>query len=334
MIAFGPVPSRRLGHSLGINNIQPKTCSYSCVYCQVGRTLRKQVERRPFFRPEGMVADVNSKLDKIRPRNEPVDYLTFVPDGEPTLDSEIGREIELVRLTGIKVAVITNGSLMGRDDVRAELMRADWVSVKVDSVTERTWRRVNRPHRSLQLERMLDGMQRFARDFSGTLVTETMLVKGFNDTEESVGAVGEFLARLRPAVTYLAIPIRPPAEKRGQPPGEETVNRAYQLLLGKVDRLEYLIGYEGNAFASTGDAEDDLLSIAAVHPMRRDAVQSLLAKSGAGWQIVDGLISRGEIVEVEHGGSRFYLRRFLGSGPTRGNHPTAPGRRRCSGNGD
>lgn len=317
MIAFGPVPSRRLGHSLGINNIQPKACSYSCVYCQVGRTLRKQVERRPFFGPEEVVADVSAKLDNVRSRDEPVDYLTFVPDGEPTLDCNIGREIELVRRAGIKVAVITNGSLMGREDVRAELMRADWVSMKVDSVTERTWRKVNRPHQSLQLVRMLDGMQRFARDFRGTLATETMLVKGLNDTDESVGAVGEFLAQLRPAVAYLAIPIRPPAEKHGQPPGEEIVNRAYQLLLGKVDRLEYLIGYEGNAFASTGDAEDDLLSITAVHPMRRDAVQSLLAKSEAEWQVVDGLIARGEMVEVEHGGSRFYLRRFHDSGPTR-----------------
>ncbi|MBN2537308.1 radical SAM protein [candidate division WOR-3 bacterium] len=314
MLAFGPVPSRRLGHSLGINNIQPKACSYSCVYCQVGRTLRMEVERRSLFGPEEVLAAVTDKLDKVRSRKEPVDYLTFAPDGEPTLDINLGLEIEMVRRTGVKVAVITNASLLGREDVRSELMKADWVSLKVDAVTEKTWTRVNRPHRSLQAGAVQDGMLRFAGDFTGALATETMLVRGLNDTEESVGAVGDFLARLQPSVSYLAVPIRPPAEKRGQPPDEETVNRAFQLLSGKVDRLEYLIGYEGNAFASTGDAEADLLSITAVHPMRRDAVENLLAKAGAEWQVVDGLVARGEIAEVEHDGKLFYLRRFRGSG--------------------
>jgi len=157
MIAFGPVPSRRLGRSLGINNIPPKVCTYSCVYCQLGRTIKMQVERRAFYEPEDILRDVQDKVEKAREAGESVDYLTFVPDGEPTLDINLGREIELLRPLGIKIAVITNSSLIWREDVREALMKADWVSLKMDSVREEVWRRINRPHGSLQLTSILDG---------------------------------------------------------------------------------------------------------------------------------------------------------------------------------
>ena len=133
MIAFGPVPSRRLGRSLGINNIPPKVCTYSCIYCQVGRTLDMQVERRSFYNPDDIAAEVREKVEKAKAVGESIDYLTFVPDGEPTLDANLGREIELLRPLGLKIAVISNGSLITRTDVRDELMQADWVSLKVDS---------------------------------------------------------------------------------------------------------------------------------------------------------------------------------------------------------
>jgi len=125
MIAFGPVPSRRLGRSLGVNNIPPKVCTYSCVYCQVGRTIRMQVERRVFYGPEEILQAARDKVERARESGEPIDYLTFVPDGEPTLDVNLGREIELLRSLGIKIAVITNASLIWREDVREALMKAD-----------------------------------------------------------------------------------------------------------------------------------------------------------------------------------------------------------------
>ena len=144
MIVFGPVPSRRLGRSLGINNIPPKMCTYSCVYCQLGRTMKMQVERSAFYRPEDILRGVQNKVEKAKEAGEPIDYLTFVPDGEPTLDVDLGREIELLRPLGIKIAVITNSSLMWRKDVREDLMRADWVSLKMDSAREAVWRRPGR----------------------------------------------------------------------------------------------------------------------------------------------------------------------------------------------
>jgi len=310
MIAFGPVPSRRLGRSLGINNIPPKACTYSCVYCQLGRTMKMRVERSVFYEPEKILQDVQNKIDRATEAGEPIDYLTFVPDGEPTLDINLGREIELLRSLGIPIAVITNSSLIWRQDVRQDLMRADWVSLKMDSVQEEVWHRVNRPHGALQLTSILDGALEFAEGFKGDLTTETMLVEGVNDGNDHIREVAAFLARLKPAMAYVAIPTRPPAEKWVRAPNEEVINRAYQILDKSVDHVEYLIGYEGNAFAFTGNVEEDLLGITAVHPMREDALSEFLARAGADWPVVHRLIAQGQLVQTGYKGRQFYMRRL------------------------
>jgi wyosine [tRNA(Phe)-imidazoG37] synthetase (radical SAM superfamily) len=310
LIAFGPVPSRRLGRSLGVNNIPPKVCTYSCVYCQLGRTIKMQVERHVFYEPEEILRDVQDKVERAKEVGESIDYLTFVPDGEPTLDVSLGHEIELLRPLGIKIAVITNSSLIWREDVREDLMKADWVSLKMDSVREAVWRRINRAYGTLQLTSILDGALEFAKAFRGELATETMLVEGVNDGDDHIREVAGFLARLRPATAYLAIPTRPPAEEWVQPPGEEAINRAYQILSERVNQVEYLIGYEGNAFAFTGNVEEDLLSITAVHPMREDAVSEFLARARADWPVVHELVEQGQLIKTEYEGKRFYMRRL------------------------
>jgi wyosine [tRNA(Phe)-imidazoG37] synthetase (radical SAM superfamily) len=283
MITFGPVPSRRLGRSLGINNIPPKVCTYACVYCQVGKTTRMQVDRAQFYDPEEIYMDVRKKVEKAQKKGESVDYLTFVPDGEPTLDANLGRTIELLKPLGFKIAVITNGSLIWREDVRADLAKADWVSFKIDSTIEKIWRRINRPQRMLKPEAIWAGLIEFADGYSGILVTETMLVKSLNDSAKSFRKIASFLNHLQPVKAYLAIPTRPPAKKWVIPPDEDVLNQAFQILNGKPFQVEYLIGYEGNAFAFTGDVQKDLLSITAVHPMRQDAVNEFLIRAGAEW---------------------------------------------------
>jgi wyosine [tRNA(Phe)-imidazoG37] synthetase (radical SAM superfamily) len=310
MIAFGPVPSRRLGRSLGVNNIPPKICTYSCAYCQLGRTIRLQATRSVFYEPEEVLKAVRRKVEAAGESGEPVDYLTFVPDGEPTLDANLGREIELLRPLGIKVAVITNGSLIWLCDVREDLVTADWVSLKVDSTREETWRRLDRPHGTLQLSSILEGMLRFSRAFPRELVTETMLIAGINDGHEQLEEVGDFLAQLEPARAYVSIPTRPPAEAWACPPSEEVINRTYQMLSERLPQVEYLIGYEGNAFAFTGDVEKDLLSITAVHPMRQEAVSDFLARAGADWSLVQRLIAQGQLVETAYAGRSFYMRKL------------------------
>lgn len=311
MIAFGPVPSRRLGRSLGINNIPPKVCTYACVYCQLGRTLKMQVERQTFYEPEEILKTVQEKVNSVKAAGESIDYLTFVPDGEPTLDLNLGREIELLRPLGLPIAVITNASLIWRADVRADLRNADWVSLKVDAVREDVWRRVDRPHGRLQLAALLDGLLEFAAAFEGELATETMLVEGLNDSAALVEETANFVARLQPATAYLAIPTRPPAEAWVRPPGEDVINRAYQIFSHRVGHVEYLIGYEGNAFTFTGNVAEDLLSITAVHPMREEAVSEFLRRAGADWPVVHHLIAQGQLVETEYEGRKFYLRKLF-----------------------
>jgi wyosine [tRNA(Phe)-imidazoG37] synthetase (radical SAM superfamily) len=306
-IVFGPVPSRRLGRSLGVNNIPHKVCPYSCVYCQVGRTLRFQIEPSRFYEPGEIVQKVS---EKIAESEGPIDYLTFVPDGEPTLDERIGETIEALKPLGIKIAVITNATLIDRQDVRTALRAVDWVSFKIDSVTEKTWKKVNRPHRRLSLQRILEGMLEFRTGYPGTLATETMLIAGINDGRENLKEIASFLARLRPQVSYISIPTRPPAERWVQAPRERIVARAHQILRGEVDRVELLIGYEGNAFAASGNPREDLLSITAVHPMQEQAVAALLGRTGADWSVVGELCAGGQLVETEYAGKKYFLRAF------------------------
>ena len=310
--AFGPVPSRRLGRSLGINNIPPKVCTYSCIYCQLGRTIKLTNKRDAFYPPEEILQDVREKIEKAKQAGESIDYLTFVPDGEPALDANLGREIELLKTLGIKIAVITNSSLIWQTEVRENLMKADWVSLKIDSVREDIWRKIDRPHGTLPFASILEGMLEFARAYRGELVTETMLVRGVNDVDEQGKEVAEFLAQLKPVKVYLSIPTRPPAERWVRVPGEEDINRVYQIFSGRIDGVEYLIGYEGDAFAFTGNVEEDLLNITAVHPMREEAMEKFLERAKTDWSVIDKLISRGQLVEVEYEGKRFYLRRLHG----------------------
>ncbi|MBE9514246.1 MAG: radical SAM protein [Chloroflexi bacterium] len=309
-MAFGPVPSRRLGRSLGINNIPPKSCTYSCVYCQIGRTPRMLVEREPFYLAEEILQDVEARVKEARAQGEPVDYLTFVADGEPSLDIKLGKTIKLLRPLDIKIAIISNGSLLWKDDVQEDLQGSDWVSLKIDATSEHLWRTINRPHGSLRLDTILAGISDFSRAFTGELTTETMLVHGTNDDPAELEKVAGFIARLKPERSYVAVPTRPPAEDWVRPATEHAVNTAYQLFREHSLNVEYLIGYEGNAFAFTGNLAEDLLSITSVHPMREDAVNELLSKANASWAAVETLINDGKLVETTFKGSRFYVRKM------------------------
>lgn len=311
MITFGPIPSRRLGRSLGINNIPPKICTYSCVYCQVGRTIQMQVHRKDYYDPVKILKDVQTKIEKVQASGDTIDYLTFVPDGEPTLDINLGQEIEMLGEFGIKIAVITNGSLLWREDVRQELLNADLVSVKVDSTQEDVWRKINRPHPGLNLDCILNGILAFAKEYKGDLITETMLVKDINDGESNVKDIARFISDIEPMNAFLAIPTRPPAVDIIRSPNEEIINRAYQIFSEYLDHVEYLIGYEGNAFTYTGDVEEDILSITAVHPMREDAIANLLVRSNTNREIIEKLIIEEKLIEIEYFGNKFYLRKFF-----------------------
>lgn len=304
------MPSRRLGRSLGINNIIPKNCSYSCVYCQLGRTLDVQADRREFYQPSWVAADVLDRIREVERGGETIDYVTFVPDGEPTLDKNLGEEIRLVRESGIRVAVITNSSLIWREDVQEDLMDADWVSLKVDTVREETWKSINRPHDSLDLEQILAGAREFSRKFGGILATETMLVSGVNTSLEESGSTSRFLKDIDPAVAYISIPTRPPSEEWVEAPDEYAIASAHIIFRKILPRVELLVEFEGTDFTSTGNPIDDILAIASVHPLRRDALEGILARKGLEWGTVSSLLRDGKLAEVDYGGFSYYLRKF------------------------
>ncbi len=311
-IVYGPVPSRRLGRSLGVNNVLPKTCSYSCSYCQLGKTTTMQVERRKFNDVQQIAQTVRDKIEQVERKGEHIDYIAFVPDGEPTLDSDLGGEIKLLKRLGIKIAVITNASLLWRDDVRRDLKQADWVSLKIDSVSEKTWRKVNRPHSSLKLELILKGMLRFANDYKGEIATETMLIHDINDSPEDIARTADFLADLKPAKAYLAIPIRPPAVRHIKGASAKVITAAYDCFSNRLGNVECLVDYEGTNFTSTGNVAADLLGITSVHPMRSEAVTRFLRKEGVGWELVEQLMRDGLITETTYRGEKFYARKLTG----------------------
>ena len=310
MLTFGPVPSRRLGRSLGINNIPPKFCSYSCLYCQVGRTANKEVGLRTFYQPDEIFQAVKAQISAAQAVGEKVDYLTFVPDGEPTLDIYLGETIDLLRSLNIRIAVISNASLVWCEEIQAVLNKADLVSLKVDTVDDVLWHKINQPHESLKLSKILQGIGKFAKQYQGKLITETMLLAGINDNSEAISGVADFLQEIQPDKAYIAVPTRPTAEVNITSPGEEVIVQAYNMFSEKLADVEYLIGYEGNAFAYTGNIEQDLLSITAVHPMREDAVNEMLVNTGLSWDVIQTLLDNNKLKKVEFSGKNFYVRQL------------------------
>jgi len=214
----------------------------------------------------------------------------------------------LLKSSGIKVAVITNASLLWQEEVRARLSAADLVSLKVDAVREETWRRLNRPCRGLSLPLILEGMLAFAENYPGELLTETMLIGNVNDSPKQIGEIAGFLGRLNPARACLAVPLRPPALPWVHLPEPRVTNEAYRIIQQRVARVEDLTGAESNNFTFTGNLEEELLGIASVHPLREEAVRELLRQAGADYAVVQKLIAQKQLLALEYEKETFYVR--------------------------
>jgi wyosine [tRNA(Phe)-imidazoG37] synthetase (radical SAM superfamily) len=204
---FGPVPSRRLGRSLGVDLVPFKTCSYDCIYCQLGRTTHKTVERREWVPLEDILTELEGKL-AARP-----DYITLSGSGEPTLYSRLDELIAGIReRTDVPVAVLTNGSLLWREDVRRQLLGAHLVVPSLDAADEALFRAVNRPHESLSFRRMLDGLIAFRREYAGQYWLEVFLLAGHTAVDAEVQKIIDCVARIRPDRVQLNTATRPTAE--------------------------------------------------------------------------------------------------------------------------
>lgn len=310
MITFGPVPSRRLGKSLGINNIPSrKVCSYSCIYCQVGLTKYYSTKREEFYAPEVIYSEVKKHLSALQPNDMP-DYMTFVANGEPTLDINLGKTIQKLKEFKIPIAVITNASLLFDAQVRDDLNQADLVSVKVDAPNEAIWKKINRPMKGLSFTNYLSGLQAFKDMFKGELISETMLVEGVNDAPVSVEQTAGLVAALSPAIAYISIPTRPPAVDWATTPDEVSINQAWNIFSARKIRTELMTGFEGTFVGVTGNAIEDIVKMCSVHPIRDDVMKELLQKDNAEERILSEMIALGYIICVEYDEHKYYLRKF------------------------
>lgn len=297
---YGPVPSRRLGRSLGVSPIPAKTCTYACVYCQLGRTTDLITTRQSFYKKEDILDEILA-----RGKDSTFDYVTFVGDGEPTLSRDLGWLIEETkRNLQCRTAVITNGSLLFRDDVRSDLKHADVVMPTLDAGNEKTLRAVNRPHRSITFDEMLQGLIDFRREYSGQIWLEVMLVKGVNDTEQELRSIGKAVDLVIPDRVYVVTPIRPPAESWVEPPDPETIVMAQEL----IGRAIPVTGRENGEFGLGHfvDARQAILEIGSRHPLRQEQATEIEGAFGVSG-IVDKMLNNTELIRTEYGGMIYLL---------------------------
>ena len=255
---FGPVPSRRLGVSLGLDLVRPKTCSFDCIYCQLGSTTLRTVERKEYVPHKEVLEEVRGVLqDGVEP-----DYFTLSGSGEPTLNSCAGKLLEgIKKMTDIQTAVLTNSSLLHLRKVRKEISQADLVVPSLDAATEAVFRRVNRPHPSIRLSRVLDGLTEFSKCYDGKLWLEVMLVQGYNDDDEQLDALSKAISKIEPEKVQLNTVVRPPAESFAKPISDEKLKEISQIL-----GAETIPEFKGSSKAYSADIEGRIVSLLSRRP--------------------------------------------------------------------
>lgn len=270
---FGPVPSRRLGQSLGVSPIPEKTCNYSCVYCQLGRTNKMTNTRREFYPLADILAEVKESLEA----HAPCDVISIVGEGEPTLYLRLGELISGIKsLTEKPVAVITNGALLCDPAVRQELMGADIVLPSLDAYDLESFKAIDRPHGKISFEDTFEGLISFARKFTGQLWLEIMLVDGMNTSDEAIEKLSEMAQRVRHDRLYINTPVRPPAESFARAAAPEAIAKAAELCGGiSIDKLS-----DGSFYSDIKDSFEAIATIARRHPMTRFEIESFLSARG------------------------------------------------------
>jgi wyosine [tRNA(Phe)-imidazoG37] synthetase (radical SAM superfamily) len=324
---FGPVSSRRLGLSLGIDPVPLKTCNFNCVYCQLGQTPRPVAKRRSFVPMSKILAEIASVLD--RRADTDIDWITFVGSGETTLCSRIGPLIRYVKSrSGHPVAVITNGSLLRLAAVRRDLAAADAVLPSLDAGSENLYLRINRPRPEFSFADHVDGLTRFRTEYRGRLWVEVMVIDGVNDSAEALHDIAAALQRVEPDEIHLSTPTRPPAEPWVGPPSQEALERA-AAILGRVAPVLRPTAVNREA-GIDGDLVDEVLAIISRHPLRELELDQMLTR----WtrrQVEQtlGILRTGrEIQMVERFGTSFWCAAemvFPEPIPPRGLGSTEPG---------
>jgi wyosine [tRNA(Phe)-imidazoG37] synthetase (radical SAM superfamily) len=302
---FGPVPSRRLGRSLGVDPVPLKTCNYSCVYCQLGRTRSLTHKRRAFFSVSEIMAEVATTLDHSG--SDSIDWITFVGSGETVLNSRLGSLIRFTKsISDLPVAVITNGSLLHLPEVREDLSAADAVLPSLDAGNDSLYASINRPHHDFSFAHNVDGLIQFRREFEGQLWVEVMLLGNVNDSPEALFEIAAILAKVEPDEIHISTPIRPPAEPWVELPSEESLERASSIL-GSVTRVLRPIEVEVETDVEEG-LIDAILTVVSRHPMQEIEVVRSLSRwvPGRVLESLSALANSGDVRVIERHGKRFW----------------------------
>jgi len=306
---YGPVPSRRLGRSLGVDLVQHKICSYDCIYCQLGRTTNKTVERKEYVSIKNILEEVDRKLSE---GDEP-DYISLAGSGEPTLNSGIGDLITKIKhLTDIPVAVLTNGSLLWDSEVRDALMAADLVVPSLDAGDERLFRYVNRPHKEISFETMVAGIAAFARRFPGEVWLEVLLLGGVTEIPAEAEKIAAAARRIRPARVQLGTATRPPAENFAFPVSSDRMVALKDRFPAPVD----IIGREEREGAQSGVStyvrDEDIVALLARRPCSlTDVANGLGIHVQETIKHLEALIAAGKVKTAVAGRRSFYMTRDL-----------------------
>lgn len=306
---FGPIGSRRLGRSLGVDPLPFKTCDWNCVYCQLGRTLHATTERRPFVSAESVEAELR---DAVRHHVGEIDWITFAGSGEPTLHAQLGRLIRFARRLDVApVAVITNGSLLHRADVREDLIDADAVLPTVNAGSAALHQRIHRPARSLLFSQFVAGLTAFRRMYNGSLWVEVMLLRGVNDGADALRDLAGVLAQIRPDAIHLMLPVRPPAEAPVRSATLAGVERAVAALRGiaRVVVPGDAATFDGVDAPADVDLARAIPGVVQRHPLSLGELLRLFPRAGAR-RIVEaltGLEEHGLLRQVERFGRPFWV---------------------------
>ncbi|MEI8033106.1 MAG: radical SAM protein [Chlorobiaceae bacterium] len=304
---FGPVSSKRLGQSLGVDLLPPKSCTWNCLYCQLGRSKSFVTERHEFFPREEILAEIREALSS----GAPIDWITFVGSGETLLSKGIGWLIrEVKKLTSIPVAVITNGSLLCMPEVRAELLEADAVLPSLNAGSEALHEKIGRPASGLSFSRHVEGLRAFRKEYGGRLWIELMLLGGINDSDEALCDIAAVIKQINPDMVHLVLPTRPAPEEEVHLPTQERIERAIAILSEVTTVLDPVKGTM--SLRNSPDLLEAVTAIASRHPVQQrellkavqDCFHGNAAKAGL---VMEEMLGTGRFTIVEHGGEPWWV---------------------------
>lgn len=299
---FGPVPSRRLGLSLGVDIVPLKSCTLDCVYCQLGRSSDLTIERRAFVDIKEVARQIKARLnERVR-----VDHITISGSGEPTLNIELGKLIEDIKtFTSVPVAIMTNGTLLSLAEVRRDCGRADVVLPSLDAGDARTFAAINRPHSGMHFDAIVEGLVAFRKGYAGQIWLEVFVIEGVNTSDTQLASIHDIIGRIRPDKVQLNTAVRPTTE-----PGIKAISpdKMTQIAVKIGFGAEVIADFDKQTHAAGGHGNaQSVLEMLARRPCSLEDIASGLGIEPAeALEYVTALARNGKIISQETNGVLFY----------------------------